>query len=262
MKLAPTVFFGHGSPMTVLDRGEYAEALAAFGRRIASARAIILLSAHWETSRALALTASDSAPILHDFGGFPPNLYRIEYPAPGSPEIAEEAAQRLRDAGFSPSFDDNRGLDHGAWVPLALALPDAQIPVVQLSLPHLAPPSHVLALGAALQPLRHSGIVLAASGDVTHNLRLAFRNPLDAEPEPWAVEFDDWILAQLEGRRVSTLLEYETQAPHAALAVPTLEHFTPLFFTLGASRPGDTFLPLFRGMEHGNISMSSYAFGL
>lgn len=262
MKTAPAVFFGHGSPMTILDRGEYAAALAAFGRYIASARGIILLSAHWETPRAPLLTRWDSAPILHDFGGFPANLYRIQYPAPGSPDLAEEAAQHLRDAGFAPAYEDSRGLDHGAWVPLALALPDARIPVVQLSLPHLAPPSHVFSLGAALQPLRDSGVVLAASGGITHNLRLAFPNPLDADPEPWAVEFDDWVFAQLEGRRFSTLLEYETQAPHAARAVPTLEHFSPLFFTLGASRHGDTLTTLFRGMEHGNVSMASYAFGL
>lgn len=262
MKRAPAVFFGHGSPLTVLDRGEYAQSLAAFGRRCAAARGLVILSAHWELARALRVTRWLSAPLLYDFAGFPPELYRIQYPAPGHPALAEETAQHLRAAGFDTRLEDQRGLDHGAWVPLALMLPEARLPVVQLSLPRTASPAHLFALGAALRPLRDSGIVLAASGGIVHNLPLAAARPLDAPPEDWAMAFDQWVCDQIEGRRFTTLMEYPLHAPFAALAVPTPEHLAPLFFTLGATHRDDPACALFRGMEHGNISMSCYAFGL
>lgn len=262
MKRAPAVFFSHGSPLTALDRGEYAQALSQFGNRCASARGVLILSAHWETPRSVRVTSWLSAPLLYDFSGFPPQLSRIRYPAPGHPDLAEEAAQRLRERGFDVAFELQRGLDHGAWVPLVLALPDAQVPVVQISLPHGAPPEQVFALGAALRPLRDSGILLAGSGGIVHNLSLAFANPFDAPPEKWAIEFDAWVAARIESRLFPALLEYTVEAPYAALAVPTTEHFTPLFFTLGATHPNDSISTLFRGMEHGNISMASYAFGL
>lgn len=262
MRRAPAVFFGHGSPITILDRGEYAEALAAFGRHCAAARGIVIVSAHWETHRFVRATRWTSAPLVYDFSGFPPELYRIQYPAPGSPELAEETCQHLREAGYDAGYEDTRGLDHGAWIPLALTLPDARVPVVQLSLPRAAPPDEVFAMGAALRPLRDSGVILAGSGGIVHNLRLAIANPLDAPPEEWAFEFDEWVREQIEGRRFTTLMQYAAEAPYAVKAVPTPEHLAPLFFTLGAAHREDRLEALFRGMEHGNISMSSYTFGL
>lgn len=262
MKRAPAVFFGHGSPITILDRGEYAQALAEFGRHCASARGIVILSAHWETLRAVRVTHWESAPLVYDFSGFPAELYRIRYPAPGDPDLAEEAAQHLRAGGIDTAFDDQRGLDHGAWVPLALTLPSALVPVVQISLARGAPPQEIFSLGAALRPLRDSGVVLAGSGGIVHNLRLALANPLDAPPETWALDFDEWVREQIEFRRFTTLMAYASEAPFSERAVPTPEHLAPLFFTLGAAHRDDNVHALFRGMEHGNLSMSSYTFGL
>jgi 4,5-DOPA dioxygenase extradiol len=179
-------------------------------------------------------------------------LYRITYPAPGSPELA------ARIPGAIP--ETKRGLDHGAWVPLRLAWPEAAIPVVQVSLP-VDGPEAVFALGRALRPLRDEGVMIIGSGGIVHNLGLVHFSEKNSGVDPWAAEFDRWVAEQLESRHIEALYAYRTEAPEAELAVPTSEHFDPVFVTLGAAWPGERVETIYEGFHYGNLSMRSFALG-
>jgi 4,5-DOPA dioxygenase extradiol len=193
---------------------------------------------------------------MHDFGGFPEALYALDYPAPGSPELAEEAAQLLRGAGLEAVLDAQRPLDHGAWVPLRHLRPEADIPVVQLSLPVPRAPGLLLAAGRALAPLRERGVLILGSGGIVHNLRR-----LDWEgaagPQPWALQFELWIRERLATGDEKSLLAWP-QAPGAAESVPTTEHLDPLFVALGAAHGAPS--PIFEGWQLGSLSLTSYQF--
>jgi 4,5-DOPA dioxygenase extradiol len=246
--------------MSALGGDDHAAALRAFGRRCGAARAILVISAHWQVSRPLRITAWDRAPLVYDFDGFPEELYRVTYPAPGDPALAARVAGVLRAGGQDVTFETSRGLDHGAWVPLRLAWPEAATPVLELSMPFVDP-AELFQLGKALRPLRNDGILVVGSGGIVHNLRRVRLSNKDAAVDEWASEFDQWVAAQVENRKLENLFAYRSAGPHARLSVPTTEHFDPLFAVLGAAFPEERVETIFEGFHYGNLSMRSFCFG-
>lgn len=256
----PAVFFAHGSPVSALGGDDHAAALTAFGERVRGMRAIVVISAHWQVSRPLRITAWDRAPLVYDFGGFPEELYRITYPAPGDPALAARIAGVLRAGGQDATFETTRGLDHGAWVPMRLAWPEAATPVLELSMPFVEP-EDLFHLGRALRPLREDGIVVAASGGIVHNLSRVRLEDKNAPVDEWAAGFDHWVAEQMRGGKLEKLFAYRREGPHARLSAPTREHFDPLFVALGAAYPGERVETIFEGFQYGNLSMRSFAWG-
>ena len=252
----PTLFLAHGSPMLALDGEAWGQALTAFSRVQVRPRAILVCTAHWEAHGPFRLSSAAQPGVMHDFGGFPEALYQLDYPAPGSPVLAAQSAQLLRAAGLDVVLDDQRPLDHGTWVPLRDLAPEADIPVVQLSLPRPRTPEQLLAAGRALAPLRREGVIIVGSGGIVHNLgRLDWAGA--AAPRPWATAFDGWVREQLERGDATALADWRG-APGAAESVPTSEHFDPLFVALGAAESAPT--SLFSGWQLGSLSLASYCF--
>lgn len=257
MSAAPSLFVAHGSPMLALEGGTWGAGLHVLGQHLKGIRAFLVCSAHWETSHEFKLSSAQKPGILHDFGGFPEPLYRLDYPAPGDPELAAAVGERLMQAGIKVGLDDARALDHGAWVPLRYLAGEARLPVVQLSLPRTRTPEALLAAGKALAPLREQGVLILGSGGIVHNLgRLDWHG--NAGPKPWAVEFQAWVDARLEAGDIAGLMQWR-DAPGAAESVPTSEHLDPLFVALGASDGGA--VPFFQGWQMGSLSLTSYRFG-
>jgi 4,5-DOPA dioxygenase extradiol len=252
----PAAFISHGSPMTVLETGPYARSLAEFGRSVAPL-AIVVISAHWEEP-GIQIAAGAHPPLIYDFSGFPKELYKITYDAPGSPSLAAEVAGRLKQAGFAAGLDGRRGWDHGVWVPLRLMFPDAQIPVVEISLPTQWSPRKLYNVGQALAAFRQEGVLVMGSGGIVHNLRLMNFRQKDTPVDAWASEFQEWVKEGIEKEDLEKLFAYEKEAPNAARAVPTPEHFAPLFPVLGAARQSARLVPIFEGIEYGNMSMFSF----
>jgi 4,5-DOPA dioxygenase extradiol len=252
----PSLFLAHGSPMLALDGEDWGKAVLAFGRQLPPLRAILVCSAHWEATGPFRLSSAEIPGVMHDFGGFPEALYALDYPAPGSPELAAEAAGLLAKAGLEATLDAERPLDHGAWVPLRYLRPEANIPVVQLSLPRPRTPELLLAAGRALAPLRESGVLILGSGGIVHNLRLLDWGGASG-PKPWATAFGGWVHAQLVAGNTPALEEWK-EAPGSAESVPTSEHLDPLFVAMGVSGglPG----MLYEGWQLGSLSLTSYVF--
>jgi 4,5-DOPA dioxygenase extradiol len=214
------------------------------------------MSAHWERSAPIGVTAAVLPETLHDFGGFPEALYDLRYPVPGDPDLANEVVNLFEAAGLEAELDEQRPLDHGAWVPLMKAFPEAQHPVIQVSLPASRTPKALFEMGRALAPLRQEGVLLLASGGVVHNLRRIDWSGNPA-PEAWAKTFDDWIEEGVSARDLPRLMDAERLGPSYRDAVPTSEHFDPLYFALGAagdSKPAT----LFQGWQHGNLSLKAW----
>lgn len=255
---APAVFISHGSPMVAVERGPFQDALAAFGR-LARPSAIVAISAHWGSSTSVSISAPERYETIHDFGGFPPALYELTYSPPGSPELALRIAGLLNSAGWTSEITSTRGLDHGVWIPLRLMYPEASIPVVQLSVPLDATPQQLYDLGTTLRPLRSENIMIFGSGGIVHNLRMFRGGPVDQPVEPWVREFDDWFKVKLEQRKIVDLIGYRELAPQAELAVPTFEHFAPVFIVLGAAPDSDKIEIIFEGFQYGALSMRSFA---
>jgi len=229
--------------------------LRGLGARLEKPRAILVVSAHWDTP-APAVNAVTNNGTIHDFYGFPKALYEQRYDAPGAPALAERTAQLLKDAGLAASIDAQRGLDHGAWVPLMLAYPGADIPVFQVSVQSRAGAAHHIALGRALAPLREDGVLIVGSGGFVHNLGAIDWN---GGPEPdWSRAFADWVHAALVERREDDLVQYRACAPFASQAHPTEEHFMPLLVAYGAGGPATT--RLHRSVTFGSLRMDAYAF--
>jgi 4,5-DOPA dioxygenase extradiol len=255
----PAVFLSHGSPMLLLDDDEYTHALRELGASIPAPAAAVVVSAHWEVPAPVHVTSSPSPPPIYDFGGFPPELYRVVYAPPGAPDLAGEIVALLEQGGSRATADASRGLDHGAWIPLHFVYPAATVPVVQVSLWSGAEPADLLRMGRALAPLRDHEVLLLGSGGIVHNLRrVVFEK--DAPVDPWAKEFDAWIRARLEKRDIEALTSYRTAAPHADLAVPTPEHLAPLFVVLGSTGANERVADLYAGFRYGNLSMRSLVF--
>jgi 4,5-DOPA dioxygenase extradiol len=257
MASLPSVFVSHGSPMHALQPGPAGEAWAALGRELPQPKAILISSAHWETNVPM-LTGNAKPETIHDFSGFPEPLYRLQYPAKGSPSLAQRAQALLRDEGFGAAIDGCRGLDHGAWAPLLYMYPGADIPVVQLSLQPELGPRHHLALGRALRPLRDEGVLVIGSGHLTHNLRDWDRSGR-AAPMPYAVDFQKWVFDRITHREIEALVDYRSRSAHGVRAHPTDEHFLPLFVALGAAAEA-TPKRVFDAIESGALAMDAYVF--
>jgi 4,5-DOPA dioxygenase extradiol len=228
------------------------------GQQLAGIKAVLVVSPHWQT-RELQVLTTPMPETVHDFGGFPAALYQLQYPVPGQPELALQAQRLLTQAGWPVAADARRGLDHGAWVPLMHLLPQAKLPVFQVSMPHQLDTAGALALGRALAPLRDQGVLIVGSGSMTHNLY-----ELEAPAAPaaaYAVEFAHWIDQALARADVDALLDYRVRAPHAERAHPTEEHFLPLMVALGASLEGEAAQAIPGDITYGVLSMASYVWG-
>ena len=259
----PVLFVGHGSPMNAIEDNAWRRSWQAVGAellaRAAQPQLILCVSAHWLTRGGWQLTGMANPKTIHDFGGFPRALYELSYPAPGSPDWARQVLDTLAEAGITAHADETRGLDHGAWVPLMFMYPDADIPVLQISLhPHFTP-AHHYQLGRALAPLRQQGALIVGSGSLTHNLH-EFRS--DHGPTQAYVEaFADWIATTLAAGDTAALLDYRARAPHAERAHPTDEHLLPLMFALGAA--GDDWRArriAGDDVRYGMLAMDAYVF--
>lgn len=257
----PVLFVSHGSPMTAVETSVYTRGLYGFFAGVPRPRAVVVVSAHFLASSPVRVTASARPETLHDFGGFPPELYRLAYPCPGDPALAAMIVGLLDGAGIPAALDERRGLDHGTWVPLSKLAPEADVPVVAVSLPYGAPPRELMALGAALAPLRDEGVLLVGSGGLVHNLRAVRFGADDAPVDRWARAFEDFMIEKLRVRDVAALVDYAARAPHVGLAHPTTDHLDPVFVVLGASRAGDVYADVTTGIRMGNLSMRSFRFG-
>jgi 4,5-DOPA dioxygenase extradiol len=258
--MLPTLYISHGSPMTALMDSPARHFLESLGATMPRPRAILVASAHWETPRP-AITAPRRNTTIHDFYGFPPALFALEYNAPGDPELAAQIAARLAEIGLPANLVPTRGLDHGAWVPLLLAYPEADIPVLQLSLQTPLGPRHHMVLGAALAALREQNILVIGSGSFTHDLgRFRGRPELDAPEAADVTEFAAWMDEKICAGDFAALVDYRARAPHAALEHPTEEHLLPLFIALGAAGEKPTPTRLHSSTEFGILRMDTYAF--
>lgn len=253
------IFLSHGAPTLAFEDVAARHFLEGLAGLMPRPRAILAVSAHWET-RTPTVNAVARNATIHDFSGFPDELYRLDYPAPGDPELADRVADLLGVAGLPAVVDTQRGLDHGAWVPLMLAWPQADIPVLQLSVQSHLGPGHHLEVGRALAPLTNDGVLIVGSGSFTHDL-LSWRGQAGlAEPE-WVTQFADWFDAALSEGRTCDLLGYRHLAPHAMRNHPTEEHLLPLFVALGAAGPNAPAHRLHASNTYGVLRMDAYSFG-
>ena len=249
----PVVFVSHGAPDALLNAPDAVACWQQIGQQVPRPKAILVVSAHWEARRPTA-SLSGAPPTLHDFAGFAPALQRMHYPAPGAPLLAERAVALLSNAGIAADLHPSRGLDHGAWAPLTAMYPQANVPVTQLSLVQHADAAYHVSLGQALAPLRDEGVLILASGAITHNF--AWMTSDGQATLPQAQQFNDWVAQRLSTHDVPGLLAYRTGS-FGHEAHPTEEHFLPLFVALGAAH-GD---PVTRYQPHftyGNFSMDAY----
>jgi len=260
----PTLFLSHGSPMLALTDTPAHRFLREFASKIARPRAVLVVSAHFETGQPTVV--SDPKPeMIYDFRGFPRPLYEIDYPAPGDAVVAADIAEHLRAAGLPVDIAPKRGFDHGTWIPLSLVWPEADLPLVQLSIqPHRDAAYHH-ALGRALAALRELDVLVIGTGAATHNLRVLFGNPagmpaLDAAPVEWAREFGDWIAGKAAAGDMASLIDYRARAPHAGMAHPEEDHFLPFFVALGAAGEGARGERIHNSYEYSALSMDMYRF--
>jgi len=256
----PALFVSHGAPLFAVDAGETGPALTRWGQALRAQfpglRGVVVMSPHWMARGVRVMTGAQPA-TWHDFGGFPPALYALQYPAPGAPALAQEVLALLQAAGMAAQGDAERPFDHGAWVPLMHLFPQADLPVVQVALPVGAGPQDVYALGAALRSLRSQGVLVVGSGSMTHNLAEFFGGA--REPAPYVLAFSRWIEAALGRGDLPALLAYREQAPHAERAHPTDDHVLPLFFALGAAGDDLNARYLSREVMYGMLAMDAFA---
>lgn len=260
MSRLPALFVSHGAPTLAIDDSPAHRFLKSLGRRLGKPNAILMLSAHFEAPTAT-VTASASPRIVYDFYGFPDALYDITYPAAGDPGLAHRVAALLEDGGVPTLEDDARGLDHGAWVPLSLMYPDADVPVVQLSIDASKGARYHLRLGELLRPLRDEGVLIVGSGGATHNLSVALRaSPDDTVPD-WVETFREWLADAVANDKRDDLADFRTIAPDAARNHPTDEHFLPLLCALGATEHGESRQRVHDSETYGSLAMDMYLFG-
>jgi len=261
----PALFISHGAPLFAIDAGASGPALTRLGRQLKQEagdklRGVVIMSPHW-MARSPAVMTNPAPATWHDFGGFPPELYQLSYPAAGAPQLAGEVADLLREHGIDTQADPKRPFDHGAWVPLMHLFPEHDVPVVQVALPAGWGPAQVYAMGQALQPLRERGVLLVGTGSMTHNLSEFFGG--QREPAPYVVEFSRWVEDAVGRGDLEALLDYRARAPHAQRAHPSDDHFLPLFFALGAGGfgQGGTAKPGYvtREVMYGILAMDSFA---
>jgi 4,5-DOPA dioxygenase extradiol len=257
--MLPTLFLSHGAPTLPLMDSPATTFLRGLGATLERPRAILVASAHWETERpeVNAVAVNDT---IHDFYGFPRALYEMTYPAPGDAALAERVLGLLAEAGLPGTVDTRRGLDHGAWVPLLLAWPEHDIPVLQLSIQSHLGPGHHEKLGAAMAPLRAEGVLLVGSGSFTHDLSRFRGQPMDAPVQRDVTAFADWMDAAIREHRHADLLAYRKRAPHAVQNHPTDEHLLPLYVAMGAAGPDARVEHLHKSAQFSMLRMDAYAF--
>ncbi len=256
----PTLFVSHGAPTLAIDDGPAHQFLSGYGQILGKPRTLLVLSAHFEAPTAT-VTTSESPETIHDFGGFVDELYEISYPAPGDPQLAQRVIELLQAGGIPASGDPDRGLDHGAWVPLVLMYPDADVPVVQLSIDSRQGPEYHFRLGELLRPLRNEGVLIVGSGSATHNLARALRARPDDPVPDWVIRFRDWLQTAVEHDRRKDLAAYRSLAPDAVRNHPTEEHFFPLLCAMGAAAPGEDVRRIHASETYGALAMDAYRFG-
>lgn len=253
-QVMPVLFIGHGSPMNVIEDNVFTRSLARLGRDLPRPEAIVVVSAHWVT-RGTRVTCQPHPRTIHDFLGFPPELYEMEYPAPGDPQLGRdvaELAEGVRDSSW--------GFDHASWAILHHMYPDADVPLVEVSLDATASPARHFEIGRALGPLRDRGVLVIGSGNLVHNLA-AVRWEDGAEPYPWAVEFDAWARERLLAGDDGGLVHYERLGRTAERAVPTNEHYLPLLYAAAMRRDGDEVAFTHEGIDMGSVSMRCVRIG-
>ena len=254
----PTMFFGHGNPLNALQKNSYTEGWAAIGTSFDKPKAILSISAHWYVAET-AVTAAPQPRTIHDFGGFPRDLYEVQYAAPGSPALAERVQELLQPI---PVVLDHRwGLDHGTWSVLCHVFPEADIPVVQLSIDETQPPEFHYKLGQHLAPLREEGVLVLGSGNLVHNLHTYAWGGHNVEPFDWAVRFERRVAELITSNDFSPLVDYESLGRDAVLSVPTPDHYLPLLYVLGAAHPDDSISFPVAGFDGGSVSMLTVKFG-
>lgn len=255
----PTLFLSHGSPMLAIETSAASRFLDGLGDALPRPRAIVVASAHFTADRPM-LGGHPQPPTVHDFGGFPEPLYGLQYPAPGLSGLAEDVAARLGDAGFVANVRPGHGLDHGVWVPLRRMYPDADIPVVPLSvMPHGDAAQHH-AMGRALAGLRNQGVLVIGSGGFIHNLGDLDWRHREAPLPAWAAAFGAWMHDKLADRDLAALLAWQDLAPHARHAHPTVEHLMPLFVALGAAGDAPAVRAIHRSQQMGSLALDAFAF--
>ena len=261
MNPLPSLFVSHGSPMLARNAGRTGAIWQQISASLPPPRAILMLSAHWLSQNPMVSTSTEPETI-HDFGGFPEDLYELNYPAPGASWLAEKVCALMEQAGLTATRNSDYGLDHGAWVPLREMYPNADIPVAQLSLQPQLGPAHHFRIGQALAPLRREGILIMGSGSLTHNLHDVVWNAGDDESHvpAYVHEFQSWIHEQLLAGHTDALLNYRKLAPHAKRAHPSEEHLLPLFSCMGAAQ-NETIQRHFSGITEGVLAMDIYSFG-
>jgi len=254
----PAIFFGHGNPMNALADNAYTQAWRGIGAGLDRPRAVLAISAHWYAPHT-ALTGMAAPRTIHDFGGFPRELFEFSYPAPGDPELAMRVAELLEpiDAGIDMQW----GLDHGAWSVLTHVFPEADVPIVQLSIDERQSPQFHFDAGKRLAPLRDENVLIAGSGNVVHNLHAYAWGRHPAAPFDWAVRFDKRVRELLTAGDTAPLVDYESLGRDALLSAPTPDHYLPLLYVAGARAEGDALSFPVTGMDGGSISMLSVRFG-
>lgn len=259
--MLPSLFIAHGSPTLAVENNDYTHFLKELGQNLPRPKAIVVFSAHWE-SKIQQVGNVDQYSTIYDFGGFDEALYKIQYPAHGNRKLAEEIEGLLTKSGVSFETDEQRGLDHGAWVVLRLLYPNADIPVISMSVNSKLTPEEQYKIGKALSALRAEDILIIASGGTVHNLR-ALKWFDNGQVDSWAVEFDDWVKENLESWNLPSLFKYDSLAPNAQLAVPPYgaEHFIPIFYAMGAADDDQKATLLHRSYLYGNLSHSVWQFG-
>jgi 4,5-DOPA dioxygenase extradiol len=254
----PAIFFGHGNPMNAVSRNIYTEAWRRIGEEIRRPKAILSISAHWYVPET-AVTVSTAPRTIHDFGGFPPELYQVQYPAPGDPVLALRVQQLLRP--LVVKLDDSWGLDHGTWSVLRHVYPAADIPIVQLSIDETKPPSFHFEVGRTLAPLRDEGVLIVGSGNLVHNLRTYAWGRHPRDPYDWAVRFENAAKELMLAGDFKRLVNYDELGSDAMLAIPTLDHYLPLLYVLGAGHSNEAVHFPVEGVDGGSISMLSAQVG-
>ena len=249
----PVVFLGHGSPMNAIEDNAYARSWEALGHALPHPQAILVVSAHWMTKGSTLVAVNAKPETIHDFYGFPRELFAVQYPAPGAPEMAQEVVSLL--ASHHAQGDDTWGLDHGAWSVLRSLYPGADVPVFQLSVDMTAPLSEHIAIGAALKDLRHRGVLILGSGNIVHNLR-AMR--YGARPYDWAEEFDALVAQKLEERDFAALADRESLGKLLTMAHPSIDHYLPALTVAGASDEKDKLIFMNSSIDIASVSMRSF----
>jgi 4,5-DOPA dioxygenase extradiol len=254
----PAIFFGHGNPLNALSENAYTHAWRSIGEQTPKPRAVLSISAHWFVPRT-AVTAGAAPRTIHDFGGFPKELYQVRYPAPGDAALGRRVQQLL--APTPVIFDDSWGLDHGTWSVLTHVYPSADVPIVQLSIDESQPPSFHFELGRKLAPLRHEGVLIVGSGNIVHNLEAYAWGRHEPAPFDWALSFEREAKRLLLRGDDRQLVDYEKFGRDAWLSVPTPEHYLPLLYVLGAREPDDEVTFPVEGIDGGSISMLAVQLG-